>query len=428
MIDIKDYRKNPEKYHKGAKDKGSLIDRSQFELLDVQTRDAKFSLDESNAKRNALTKQIQELQKSGGDFTSVIAEVQTLKQIITRLEEDYKHYEEQFTSMLLSIPSPALEDVPVWTEHDNVVMKYIGQKPSFDFEPKTHYELLEAKGWLDQERAVKLSGSRFQIMRGPLAELQLALTNRATQKLIKKWFELTLIPQLVKDDALITTWFLPNDSTNVYRVNPKTEINQTIREEDDLWLIGTAEVALVSQHMNETLDADSLPRRYVGYSSCFRRESGTYGKDTKWLIRLHQFEKVEMVTFVKPEDAAKEHEMLFAIENEIFQELGLHYQQILIATGDLGAPAAKKYDIEAWFAGMDKYIEVTSTSNTTDFQTRRWNIKIKNGKEKYYAYSLNGTAVAMSRALACIVETYQTAEGDIRVPDCLIPFVWREVL
>jgi seryl-tRNA synthetase len=175
--------------------------------------------------------------------------------------------------------------------------------------------------------------------------------------------------------------------------------------------------------MNETLDVDTLPLRYVGYSSCYRRESGTYGKDTKGLIRLHQFEKVEMVTFVKPEDAEKEHELLFAIENEIFQELGLHYQQILIATGDLGAPAAKKYDIEAWFAGMDKYIEVTSTSNTTDFQTRRGNIKVKDGKDKYYAYSLNGTAVAMSRALACIVETYQTAEGEIRVPDCLVKYM-----
>lgn len=428
MINLKDYRQNPAKYHKGAKDKWSTIDREQFDLLDKQTRDAKFALDEANATRNELTKQIQELQQSWGDFKSVIAQVQTLKEKITALEEVYKTNEEQFTAMVLMIPSPALDEVPIWTEHDNVIIKHIGEKPTFDFEPKTHYELLEAKGWLDQERAVKLSGSRFQIMRWPLAELQLALTSRATQKLIKKGFELTLIPQLVKDPALMTTWFLPNDSTNVYRVNPKTDSEQQSREEDDLWLIGTAEVALVSQHMNETLDVDTLPLRYVGYSSCYRRESGTYGKDTKGLIRLHQFEKVEMVTFVKPEDAEKEHELLFAIENEIFQELGLHYQQILIATGDLGAPAAKKYDIEAWFAGMDKYIEVTSTSNTTDFQTRRGNIKVKDGKDKYYAYSLNGTAVAMSRALACIVETYQTAEGEIRVPDCLVKYMWREIL
>jgi seryl-tRNA synthetase len=154
-------------------------------------------------------------------------------------------------------------------------------------------------------------------------------------------------------------------------VNPKTDTDQTDWEEDDLRLIGTAEVALVSQHMNETLSVDELPLRYVGYSSCYRREAGTYGKDTKGLIRLHQFEKVEMVSFVKPEDAEKEHELLFAIENEIFTELGLHYQQILIATGDLGAPAAKKYDLEAWFPGIAKYVEVTSTSNTTDFQTRR---------------------------------------------------------
>lgn len=428
MIDLKDYRKNPEKYHKGAKDKLSQIDWGHFDILDQETREAKLALDEANANRNELTKKIQELQKSGGDFKSVIAQVQNLKGEISSLEETYKTKEEAFTAIVLSIPSPALEWVPVWSEHNNEIMQHIGEKPTFDFEPKTHYELLEAKGWLDQERAVKLSGSRFQIMRGPLAELQLALANRATQKLIKKGFELTLIPQLVKAPALMTTWFLPNDSTNVYRVNPKTDNEQSSREEDDLRLIGTAEVALVSQHMNETLDVNSLPLRYVGYSSCYRRESGTYGKDTKGLIRLHQFEKVEMVTFVKPEDAEKEHELLFAIENEIFQELGLHYQQILIATGDLGAPAAKKYDIEARFAGMDKYIEVTSTSNTTDFQTRRGNIKVKDGKEKYYAYSLNGTAVALSRALACIVETYQTAEGDIRVPECLVKYMGREIL
>ncbi|USN54779.1 MAG: hypothetical protein H6765_10005 [Candidatus Peribacteria bacterium] len=182
---------------------------------------------------------------------------------------------------------------------------------------------------------------------------------------------------MVRADALVTTGFLPNDATNIYRVNPKCAIEQTEREEDDLWLIGTAEVALISQHMDETLDIEELPLRYVGYSSCYRREAGTYGKDTKGLIRLHQFEKVEMVSFVRPQDSAKEHEYIRQLEEEIFTELGIPYQRIDICTGDLGAPAAKKYDLEAWFPGLDKYVEVTSTSNTTDFQTRRGNIKYK---------------------------------------------------
>lgn len=428
MIDLKDYRKNKVKYQQGATDKWHTIDWSAFDILDDDLRKAKFALDEANANRNELTKQIQVLQKSGGDFKAVIAQVQALKETIAILEVDFKSKDQAFTDIVLTVPSPALPEVPVGSEHDNQVIKYMGDKAAFDFEPKPHWEILEAKWRLDQERAVKLSGSRFQIMRGPLAELQLAISAWATQKLIKKWFDLTLIPQLVKWDALYGTGYLPNDSTNLYRVNPKTDTDQTHWEEDDLRLIGTAEVALVSQHMNETLSVDELPLRYVWYSSCYRREAGTYGKDTKGLIRLHQFEKVEMVSFVKPEDAEKEHELLFAIENEIFTELGLHYQQILIATGDLGAPAAKKYDLEAWFPWLEKYVEVTSTSNTTDFQTRRWNIKVKDGKQKYYAFSLNGTAVALSRALACIVETYQTADGNIRVPPCLIPFMGREVL
>lgn len=442
MIDLKDYRENPEKYIKGAADKGHTIDWKLFDSLDSEVRGLKFAVDELNGKRNELSKSIQSLDKSGDEFKSVVTQVQAMKWELAEKEAAYEKAYTQFQAMLLSIPSPAFADVPVGTEHDNQVIKKIGEQASFDFEPKTHWELLEAKGYLDQDRAVKLSGSRFQIVRWWLAELQFALMQWASQKLIKKWFQLTLVPQLVREDAMRTTWFLPNDATNLYRVNPKLPhpnpllegkgdqiVSQDLPwEEDDLWLIGTAEVPLVGQHAGETFDVDQLPMRYCGFSSCYRREAGTYGKDTKGLIRLHQFEKVEMVSFVKPQDAEKEHELLFAIENEIFTELGLHYQQILIASGDLGSPAAKKYDIEAWFPGIGAYKEVTSTSNTTDYQTRRGNIKVKDGAEKYYAFSLNGTAVALWRALACIVETYQTAEGDIVVPEVLRPWMTKETI
>jgi seryl-tRNA synthetase len=224
---------------------------------------------------------------------------------------------------------------------------------------------------------------------------------------------------------MYATGFFPNDKNNVYTVNPKAPHTQELREEDDLYLIGTAEVPLVAQHSDEVLEADILPLRYVGYSSCYRREAGTYGKDTKGLIRLHQFEKVEMVTFVKPEDSIKEHEFLAAIEEEIFTDLGLHFHKLHICTGDLGAPAARKYDLEAWFPAQEAYREVTSTSNTTDFQTRRANIKYKDGQTRDFVHSLNGTAIAMSRAIACIIETYQTAEGDVIIPEVLRPFMGR---
>lgn len=419
MINLKDYREYPQKYIKGAADKGHTIDRDLFDNLDTQVRELKFFIDESNAKRNTLSKQIQTLQKWSPAFLEAVQHVKTLKQDIATKEKTYEELYTKFKAILLSIPSPALSDVPVGTEEDNHVIKHIWQKPSFDFAPKTHWELLEAKWYLDTERGVKLSWSRFVIVKGKLAELQLALTQWATKKLIAKWFELTLVPQLVKEDAMTVTWYLPDAENGVYVINPW---------EDDYYLIWTSEVPLIAQHANETFDVDELPRRYVWYSSCFRREAWSYGKDTKWLIRLHQFEKVEMVSFVTPEDAEKEHELLFAIENEIFTELWLHYQQILIASGDLWAPAAKKYDIEAWFPGIGAYKEVTSTSNTTDFQTRRGAIKYKDGTHKDFVCSLNGTAVALWRALACIVETYQTKEGDICIPEVLQAYMGVEMI
>jgi len=503
MIDIKDYREHPEKYIQWAKDKWSTIDWDAFASLDTKVRSLKHQLDEMNAKRNELSKSIQTLEKWSDAFKAVVAEVQSMKWSLWEKQTEYDEAFEVFQTILLTIPSPALADVPVGSEHDNQVITTVHEKPAFDFEPKTHWDILEAKWYLDQDRAVKLSWSRFQIVRGGLAELQFALMQWVSQKLIKKWFELTLVPQLVREDAMKTTGFLPNEASNLYRVNWKIKkwwieqlreekiklelclyenewkniinfndyeikifdntfnwetsywiiesalnyVKETIdefekmkneskievkfeseREEDDLRLIWTAEVPLIGQHAGETFDVEELPKRYVWFSSCYRREAGTYGKDTKGLIRLHQFEKVEMVSFVRPQDAEKEHEMLFAIENEIFSELGLHYQQILIATGDLWAPAAKKYDLEAWFPWIGSFKEVTSTSNTTDFQTRRGNIKVKDGVDKYYAYSLNGTATALWRALACIVETYQTSEGDIRVPDVLKPWMSREII
>lgn len=431
MINLKHYRDNKELYITWAQQKNTQIDWDIFDTADEQVRDLQGQLDALKAQRNELSAKVWQMpDKSSDEFQQVVTQVGELKTKIADLEAEYDEQYIVFQSLLNKIPSPPItyegEELIVWaSDESNEVLPlwdddgYIGTKPKFDFTPKPHRELLESKWLLDQERAVKLSGSRFQILRGQFAQLQFALMQWVTQKLVDKWFQLTLVPQLVKEDALFATWFLPNDSTNLYRVNPKTDWSQDQWEEDDLRLIGTAEVPLVAQHAGETLDADQLPLRYVWFSSCYRREAGTYGKDTKGLIRLHQFEKIEMVSFVQPEDSEKEHKLLRQIEEEIFTELGIPFQRINICTWDLWAPAAKKYDLEAWFPGIDMYKEVTSTSNTTDFQTRRAHIKYKDGDTKNFVHSLNGTAVALGRTLAAIVENYQTADGDVLVPDVL---------
>ncbi len=425
MIDLKAYRANPAYYHQGATNKGHSVDRSRFDQLDAQCRELNVRIEQLQWERNSLTKDIEQTKKSWGDATAVMDRVKALKQDLEKLETEYNTLYAEFYGMWLSIPCPAFDDVPVGkSDAENVVMQYVGEKRKFEFTPKPHWEILEAKWMADQERAVKLSGARFQIIRRDFARLEFALIQRAVDKLTAKWFIFSIVPNLVKKEAMITTGFLPNDASNLYRVNPKCPVEQMEWEEDDLYLIGTAEVALVSQHMDEVLSADDLPLRYVGFSACFRREAWTYGKDTKGMIRVHQFEKVEMVSFVKPEDAAKEHELLVSIEEEIFQELGIPYQKLMICTGDLGGPAAKKYDLEAWFPGIDTYKEVTSTSNTTDYQTRRGNIKFTDGDRREFVYSLNGTAVALGRALAAIVENYQTAEWNIAIPTVLQPYMW----
>lgn len=420
MIDLKAYRADKQLYIDGAKHKGVRVDREKVDALDATTRDLRQQLDDLAARRNQLSAHVQELQKADADFSAQVAEVKVIKEQLTAIESTYNEQIAVFEKMLATIPNPPLPEVIIGKDDsENQVAEYIGKKPEFSFEPKPHRELLEAKGYLDSERAVKLSGSRFVMLKGKAAQLEFAMIQWAIEKLTNKWFIFTIVPQLVREQAMYTTWFLPNDASNLYRVNPKSATEQTDREEDDLWLIGTSEVPLVSQHIDEVFDADQLPVRYCGFSACYRREAGTYGKDAKWLIRVHQFEKVEMVSFVKPEDSAKEHEFLRSIEEEIFTDLGLHFQRLHICSGDLGAPAAKKYDLEAWFPGIWAYKEVTSTSNTTDFQTRRGNIKFKDGDRREFVHSLNGTAMALGRALAALVETYQTAEGDIIIPEVL---------
>ena len=295
-------------------------------------------------------------------------------------------------------------------EGGNQIIRKEGEVPDFGFEPREHFEVGSVKLLMDLERGAETSGSRFYYLRGKLAILERALMQYAVDFAIERGFELILPPLLVKEDVMFGTGFFPADKNEIYEVNPG---------EDDLYLIGTSEVPLIYYHSNQILSEKDLNKKYVSITPCFRRESGSYGKDTKGLFRVHQFYKVEMVVIAKPEDSWKLHEELLKIEEEVLQSLGLHYQVVNICSGDLGFPAAKKYDCEGWFPGQMKYRELTSTSNTTNYQARRSNIKYKtvDGK-KEYVHTLNGTVIA-DRALLAIIENYQDKDGGVAVPEVL---------
>ncbi len=288
-------------------------------------------------------------------------------------------------------------------------------------EPRTgdglgdHLALGEALGLIDVERAAKVSGSRFGYLLGPLVMVELALVRWAIDKLQPHGFTPVVPPVLVREHALYGTGFFPGDRDQVYGT------------EDDLYLVGTSEVSLAAMHGDEILDADALPIRYAGFSTCFRRESGTYGKDTRGIFRVHQFDKVEMFSFCLPENSVEEHEFLLAREEELVQELGIPHRVVNIPAGDLGGPAAKKYDIEAWFPGQGRYREITSTSNTTDFQARRLKVRYRAEDGNRLVHTLNGTAVT-GRWLIAIMENYQRDDGSIGVPEALQPYTGFSVI
>jgi len=307
------------------------------------------------------------------------------------------------------VPNPPDPSVPDGVSEDDAVeVRRVGEPPSFSFEPRDHLELAAGRGWIDLERAARVSGARFAYRLGEAALLELALYRFALDRLVAKGFVPVLPPVLVREEAMYGTGFLPTDEVNIYRI-----------ERDELYLTGTSEVALAAFHLGEELD--ELPLRYAGYSTNFRRESGAAGKDTRGMFRVHQFDKVEMFVFTEPGRSAEEHEALLALEEELVQELGLPYRVVNVAAGDLGASAAKKYDIEAWFPGQERYREITSTSNTTDYQARRLGIRFRRQGKLEPVHTLNGTAMT-ARWLIALLENFQDEGGEIAVPEVLTGF------
>jgi seryl-tRNA synthetase len=340
-----------------------------------------------------------------------LVELERLKGELQGLEEQLAEAEAHRQEILDRVPNPPdVSAPPGTTDEDAVEIRRWGEPPSFDFPVRDHLDLAQAHGWIDPERAAKVSGTRFVYRVGDLALLELSLYRWALARLVEKGFVLMLPPVLVREEAMYGTGFLPTDEVNIYRV-----------ERDELYLTGTSEVGLAAYHGDEILDADGLPLRYTAYSTNFRREAGAAGKDTRGMFRVHQFDKVEMFVYTFAEQARDEHEYLLEVEESLIQELGLPYRVVNVAAGDLGASAAKKYDIEGWFPGQERYRELTSTSNTTDYQARRLAIRTRRDGKLEHVSTLNGTAVT-ARTMIALMENFQDDGGSISVPEALWEF------
>jgi seryl-tRNA synthetase len=402
MIDLREARERPDELRVALARKGAADLFDELLAADAAVREVQPRVEELRASRKL----------KGKPTPEQLAELERVKQELQGLEEQLSAAEAKRKDLLVRVPNPPDEATPDgFADEDAVELRRVGDPPSFDFPARDHLALAEIYGWIDLERAAKVSGARFAYRIGDVALLELALYRFALDRLVTRGFTPVLPPVLVREEAMYGTGFFPTEEVNIYGV-----------ERDELYLVGTSEVPLAAMRSGEILDADDLPLRYAGYSTCFRREAGAAGKDTRGIFRVHQFEKVEMFVFTRPEWSREEHERLLAIEEELVQELELPYRVVNIAAGELGASAAKKYDIEAWFPGQERYREVTSTSNTTDYQARRLGIRYRaDGKQLAPVHTLNGTAVT-ARAMIALMENFQEADGTVRVPEVLREF------
>jgi len=401
MIDLRAARNDPDGLRRRLARKGAAEAFDELLEADSAVLAVQPQVEELRARRKL----------KGKPTPEQLAELEQVKVQLQALEAELTASEERRQALLDRIPNPPDDETPDgFTEDDAVVIRQVGDPPSFDFPVRDHLDLAQAFGWIDMERAAKVSGARFAYRVGDVALLELALYRYALDRLVAKGFVPVLPPVLVREGAMYGTGFLPTDEVNIYKV-----------ERDELYLTGTAEVGLAAMRMGEILDAEELPLRYAGYSTNFRREAGAAGKDTRGMFRVHQFDKVEMFVFTTAERARDEHEHLLAIEEELIGDLDLPYRVVNVAAGDLGASAAKKYDVEGWFPGQERYRELTSTSNTTDYQARRLDIRTRRDGKLEHVFTLNGTAVT-ARTVIALMENFQDAGGGISVPEPLWEF------
>ena len=413
MINIKFIKENKNDVIKGIKAKGFNIDVDLVVKLDEERNILRKKIESINAERKK-TAEARDIEKG-----------RKIKFELECLETEEKILSEKFDNLIKKIPNLPLPEVPVGKdESENIVLREVGEKPKFsakggsasggNFPAQDYMTLSEKLGWIDTERAGKAIGSRFGYLLRDAVGLEFALT-RFTFDVLKKGGFIPIVPPVfLKPEAMRGMGYLDYNEDEVYHL-----------EKDDLYLIGTSEQAIGAMHVNEILDTKSLPLRYAGFSSCFRREAGSYGKDTKGILRVHQFDKVEMFSFAKPEDSKKEHEFLLSMEEKLMKALDLPYRVVQICTGDLGFQAANKYDIEVWLPGQNQYRETHSTSNNTDFQSRRLNIKYKNSEigKNEFVHTLNATAFAIGRMIIAIMENYQQSDGTIKTPAILKRYI-----
>lgn len=416
MLDIKFVRDHVDEVEAMLKNRQLDIDLSQFKSLDDKRRERLREVEQLKYEKNRISDEIARLKKEKKDATALVEESRRLSQRIEELDKELSEIEDRLRQILFFIPNMPHESVVIGKdERDNPVVKVWGEKPQFDFEPKPHWDVGENLGILDFERAAKMTGARFALYWGLGAELERALINfMLDMHTIHHGYTEVLPPFIVNGNSLFGTGQLPKFKNDLFKL-----------EGWDYYLVPTAEVPVTNIHAGEILDEGELPKYYTAYTPCFRSEAGSYGKDTRGLIRQHQFNKVELVKIVKPEDSYRELESLLADAESILQSLGLHYRVVSLCTGDLGFAASKTYDIEVWLPGQNTYREISSCSNFEDFQARRADIRFRRkGKKKTeLVHTLNGSGLAVGRTVVAILENYQQEDGSVIVPEALRPYM-----
>ena len=419
MINISILRNNEELLKKKLQQRNADIDIDRLKILDEDVRAKKAELDRLLAKRNKLSKQVGQMRARKEAADDLIDDVNRLKERIQDAEESYNNLNRKFQSEWLLIPNMIDDSVPIGkNEDDNIEVRKWGSLRNFDFKPKEHYEIAVDLDILDFDRGTKLSGSRFVVYKAQGARLERALINFMLDLHTKEHgYEEIIPPYIVNEEVMVGTGQLPKFKDEAYATT------------DGQYLIPTAEVPLVNLHREEILDEDRLPIKYVAYTACFRKEAGSYGKDVKGIIRQHQFNKVELVQFVKPDVSYEVLEQLTSDAESVLKLLGLPYRVVTLSSGDIGFSAAKTYDIEVWIPSQNRYREISSCSNTLDFQARRANIRVRGKNKKlYYPHTLNGSGLAVGRCVVAILENYQQADGSVVIPEKLVPYFGDKIL
>ncbi len=407
-------RGHADEYRSALKNRGAKIDLDRFLQLDSERRQTIARVESLKNQRNVASQEIATLKKNKQDAAAQIEAMKRVGDEIKELDARLGDIEEELRAIELDLPNVPHETVPVGPDESaNRVERTWGEKPQFDFQPKAHWDIGEELGILDFDRAAKITGARFSLITGSGARLNRALIDFFLDQNTSRGYREVVPPFMVNADSLRGTGQLPKFEQDLFKLTDR-----------DYYLIPTAEVPVTNMHREETLDADSLPRLYTAYSPCFRSEAGSYGKDTRGLIRQHQFEKVEIVKFVMPDESWNELERLTADAESLLQALGLHYRVVALSTGDLGFHSAKTYDLEVWLPGQNTYREISSCSNFVDFQARRANIRYRTAEKKSgFVHTLNGSALPVGRTLVAILENFQDGDGSVRIPPVLQPYM-----